>query len=216
MCYQGCGLNGADGLGLRLKLPKGIKRKVKKLGRKLKSVVRSPIFKGAVIGAAGGLIYKKIRSRKKLADLTLKAPRPGTVPIVRTPTTFPSQPIPYIEPPNIPVGPSGVRLPPATGGPTGGPSMRVRQIIAEKIMSAIPLSAEEMAIVQAGWLGEGMKAAAEAAYGSDAYIPGAGQPLGTVTITGTPDDNRMLYAGLGLAAVLLLGSQKKRTRRRRR
>lgn len=214
MCYQGSGINGADGLGLRLKIPKGIKKKIKSLGRGIKKVVRSPVFKGAVIGAAGGFIYQKIRSRKKLAQLKLKAPRPGTVPLVITPTRAPPTPVPYIEPPRIPVGSAGFPLPTATGGPSsGGPSMRVRQIIAEKIMAAIPLSPEEMAIVMAGWLGEGMKAAAEAAYGSDAYVPGAGQPLAQVDIIGAKD-NTMLYAGLGLAALLLLGKPKSQRRRR--
>jgi len=213
MCYQGSGINGADGLGLRLKIPKGIKKAVKKLGKGVQKVVRSPIFKGAVIGAAGGFIYSKIRSRQKLNQLKLKAPRPGTVPLVRTPTYLPA-PVPYIEPPHIPLGPAGVPLPVSSGGPpSGGPPMNVRQIIAEKIMAAIPLSASEMAIVQAGWLGEGMKAAAEAAYGSDTYLPGAGQPLETVNILGQRD-NTLLYAGLGLGALLLLGSQKQ-TRRRR-
>jgi hypothetical protein len=192
MAYQGSGLNGADGLGLRLGIPKKINKGIKKLGRNVKKVIRSPIFKGAVIGAAAGAVYQKVRQARKK-----KAPA-----------------IPMITPPNVPVSPAGLPLPPAVGGPSNkGPSMAVRQQIAEKIMAAIPLSPEEMAIVQAGWLGQGMKLAAEAAYGQDAYVPGEGQPLPRVTTYGKPDDNTFMLAGLGLAGLLLIATPAKRTRR---
>lgn len=192
MAYQGSGLNGADGLGLRLGIPKKLKKGIKKLGRNVKKAVRSPIFKGAVIGAAAGAIYQKVRQSRK---------RKVTIPMT--------------TPPNVPVSPAGLPLPPAVGGPSSaGPSMAVRQKIAEKIMAAVPLTAEEMSIVQAGWLGEGMRLAAEAAYGQDAYVPGAGQPLPRVTTYGTPDkDNTLMLAGLGLAGLFLIATPAKRTRR---
>jgi len=189
MSYQGSGLNGADGLGLRLAIPKKLKKGIKKLGKNIKKIVRSPIFKGAVVGAAAGYVYQKVRQARK------KAPA-----------------IPMITPPNVPVSPAGLPLSPSSGGPvSSGPSMAVRQRIAEKIMAAIPLSPEEMAIVQAGWLGQGMKLAAEAAYGSETYVPGAGQPLPGVTVYGKQDDNTVLYAGLGFAALLLLSKPQRRS-----
>lgn len=190
--YQGSGLNGADGLGIRLAIPKKLKRGIKRLGRNVRKVVRSPIFKGAVIGAAAGAVYQKVRQARKR-----KAPA-----------------IPMMTPPDVPVSPAGLPLPSASGGPSGGgPSMVIRQRIAEKIMAAVPLSPEEMAIVQEGWLGEGMRLAAEAAYGQDAYVPGAGQPLPRVTTFGKPDDNTLMLAGLGLAGLLLIATPAKRQRR---
>lgn len=204
MSYQGSGLNGADGLGLRLAIPKGLKKTIKKVGRGLKKVVRSPIFKGAVIGAAGGYIYQQIRKRQKK-----KAAVPSVAPVAVQPIT-PSlpPPVPYIPPPEIPL-PSqpivGV-VPAPAAIPTD-----YKRAIAEKIMRAIPLSPDEMAIVRSGALGQGMLAAAEAAYGSEMYQAGAGQPLPAVTVTAEPErrDNTLLYVGLGLGALLLLTQQRK-------
>lgn len=210
MAYQGSGINGADGLGLRLKVPKRIKRGIKKLGRGLKKVVRSPVFKGAVIGAAGGYIYGRVRkaqkSRARQASIdraNAALDRLGPPKIAVTPGGIPvPSPVPYIEPPNIPTG----RPPYTEEGP--GPALDKARI-AQKIMAAIPLTPEEMALVRSGALGQGMLAAAEAAYGSDMYQPGAGQPLPEVVTTAERTDNTMLYAGLGLVGLLLLTQNKR-------
>lgn len=208
MAYQGAGLNGADGLGLRLKLPKSVKRGVKKLGRGLKRLSKSPTVRGAVIGATAGFIYGQVRKRQKAkkrqsaidrANEVLNAtPRPQVVDMVSggrpTPPT-------YIEPPNIPMPV------PSSGGMTPAGDGFDKVAIANKIMSGVPLTDAEMAYVRTGALGQGMIAAAEAAYGSDFYQPGAGQPLPGVTVT-AEKDNTMLYAGLGLVGLLLLTSKR--------
>lgn len=199
MAYQGSMPNGVDGLGLSLKIPKRIKRGIKKLGRGLKRVVRSPIFKGAVIGAAGGYIYGRVRKAQKNKQAvnrlrTLAQDRVG--PLSVPPGMIPTPPL--IQTPSVDRG--GGSLGPLTEGP--GPAIDPTRI-ANKIMGAIPLTAAEMAYVRSGAMGQGMLAAAEAAYGSDMYQPGGGQPLPGVEVV-AEKDNTMLYAGLGLVGLLLL------------
>lgn len=209
MAYQGAGINGADGLGLRLRLPKKVKKGLKRLGRGLKKVVRSPIFKGAVIGAAGGYVYGRIRKGQKArkAASTRQAAidranaeldRLGPPKLAQTPGGIPiPSPVPYIEPPMIP-----------TGGMTPDGSGFSKVNIANKIMRGEPLTDAEMAYVRSGALGQGMLAAAEAAYGNDVYVPGEGQPLPGVTVT-AEKDNTILYAGLGLLGLLMLTQNKR-------
>lgn len=202
MAYQGSLPNGADGLGLSLKIPKRIKRGIKKLGRGLKRVVRSPVFKGAVIGAAGGYIYGRVRKAQKnkkavnrLRALAQDRVGPLSVPEGMIPTP------PLIQTPSVDRGPSGGgSLGPLTEGP--GPAIDPTRI-AQKIMNGVPLTNAEMAYVRSGAMGQGMLAAAEAAYGSDVYQPGGGQPLPGVEVV-AEKDNTMLYAGLGLVGLLLL------------
>lgn len=210
MGYQGSGPNGVDGLGLSLKVPKRVKRGIKKLGRGLKRVVRSPVFKGAVIGAAGGYIYGRVRkaqknrqARNRLLDLAKDRVGPLSVPEGAIPTppirVTPSRPYPVMD---IPV--------PSSGGMTSDGSGFDKVAIANKIMRGIPLTEAEMAYVRSGALGQGMLAAAETAYGNDMYSPGAGQPLPPVTVT-AERDNTLLYAGLGLVGLLLLTQRRKGT-----
>ena len=208
MGYQGAGMNGADGLGLRLRLPKKIKSGIKRLGKGLKRLSKSPTVRGAVIGAAAGAIYGQVQKRRKKskaaatrqaeidranAELDRLGP-PKVVDIVGGATQRPT-PATYIPP---------VQWPGTT--PVSGPVLDKTEI-ANKIMAGIPLTAEEMALVRSGALGQGMLAAAEAAYGTDVYQPGAGQPLPGMTIT-AEKDNTLLYAGLGLVGLLLLTSKR--------
>ena len=206
MAYQGAGMNGADGLGLRLAIPKKIKSGIKRLGKGLKRLSKSPTVRGAVIGAAAGAIYGQVQKRRKKSKA--EAARQAAIDKANAE-------LDRIGPPKVTDTVSGgiprpspaTYIPPVQWPGTAPAPVLDKVEIANKVMAAIPLTPAEMALVRSGALGQGMIAAAEAAYGSDAYLPGAGQPLPGMTIT-AEKDNTMLYAGLGIVGLLLLTSKR--------